>query len=47
MAPKRTTIGFAIILIAALLAIAVAATHTEPPQLTHFAPPPAATAGDR
>jgi hypothetical protein len=31
VAPNRTTIGFAIILTAALLAIAVAMTRTEPP----------------
>ena len=46
VAPNRTIIGFAIILIAALLAIAFAATHSEP-EVSHFAPPHAATAAER
>lgn len=42
MAPKRTTLGFAIILIAALLAVAFAATRTQAPDGLHATPVPAA-----
>jgi hypothetical protein len=38
VAPNRTTIGFAIILIAALLAVAVAATRTQTPEIPHLTP---------
>jgi hypothetical protein len=38
VAPNRTTIGFALILIAALLAVAVAATRTQTPGIPHLSP---------